>query len=103
MLNNKVILITGGTGSFGNKYTNYIFKNFKPKKVIIFSRDEFKQFEMAKMFPENKFPIRFFLGDIRDKERLLRTKQRKSICFRSSKEKQKDVICLKITHKMQNN
>ena len=72
MLNNKVILITGGTGSFGNIFTDYIFKNFKPKKVIIFSRDEFKQYEMAKKFPENEYPIRFFLGDIRDKERLLR-------------------------------
>ncbi len=72
MLDGKTILVTGGTGSFGRKFTEIIFKRFKPKKVIIFSRDEFKQFEMSKSFPEEKYPIRFFLGDIRDKERLYR-------------------------------
>ncbi|MDD2890069.1 MAG: polysaccharide biosynthesis protein, partial [bacterium] len=71
MLNNKTILITGGTGSFGKKFTEVVFKKYKPKKVIIFSRDEFKQYEMAKIFPENKYPIRFFIGDIREKERLV--------------------------------
>ncbi|MFA5031663.1 MAG: UDP-N-acetylglucosamine 4,6-dehydratase (inverting) [bacterium] len=72
MLNDKIILITGGTGSFGKKFTEVVFKKYKPKKVIIFSRDEFKQYEMAKIFPENKYPIRFFIGDIREKERLVR-------------------------------
>lgn len=72
MLNNKTILITGGTGSFGNKFTNSLFKKYKPKKVIILSRDEFKQHQMAKLFPEDKYPIRYFLGDIRDKDRLYR-------------------------------
>lgn len=72
MLNDKVILITGGTGSFGKKFTEYVFNNFDPKKLIILSRDEFKQFEMAKKFPDTKYPIRYFLGDIRDKDRLLR-------------------------------
>jgi len=72
MLNDKVILITGGTGSFGKKFTEVIFRKYKPKKVIILSRDEFKQSEMAKSFPVKKFPIRFFLGDVRDKERLYR-------------------------------
>lgn len=72
MLDGKVVLITGGTGSFGKKFTEFIFSNFKPKKVIIFSRDEFKQFEMAKKFPKDKYPIRYFLGDIRDKDRLMR-------------------------------
>jgi len=72
MLNDKVILITGGTGSFGRKLTEMIFKRYKPKKVIILSRDEFKQSEMAKTFPEATYPIRFFLGDIRDKNRLCR-------------------------------
>ncbi|MDD2890294.1 MAG: polysaccharide biosynthesis protein, partial [bacterium] len=67
----KTILITGGTGSFGKKFTEVVFKKYKPKKVIIFSRDEFKQYEMAKIFPENKYPIRFFIGDIREKERLV--------------------------------
>lgn len=72
MLNNKTILITGGTGSFGKKFTEIIFKKYKPKKVIIFSRDEYKQYEMAKKFPKSKFNIRYFIGDIRDKSRLER-------------------------------
>lgn len=72
MLNNKTILITGGTGSFGKKFTEMLFKQYKPKKVIIFSRDEFKQHGMAKKFPSSKFNIRYFIGDIRDKERLER-------------------------------
>ena len=72
MLNDKVILITGGTGSFGREFTGVIFKKYKPKKVIILSRDEFKQYQMAKVFPDNEYPIRYFLGDIRDKNRLCR-------------------------------
>ena len=60
MLNDKTILLTGGTGSFGRKFTETIFKRYKPKKVIIFSRDEFKQHEMSKRFPNSKFNIRFF-------------------------------------------
>lgn len=72
MLNNKVILVTGGTGSFGKKFTEAIFKNYKPKKLIIFSRDEFKQHEMAKRFPASRHEIRYFIGDIRDKSRLER-------------------------------
>ena len=68
----KVILITGGTGSFGKKFTEILFKKHKPKKVIIFSRDEYKQFEMSKVFPACKYPIRYFLGDIRDRYRLQR-------------------------------
>lgn len=71
-LNDKVILVTGGTGSFGKKFTETALKKYKPKKLIIFSRDEFKQYEMSKIFPDGKFPIRYFLGDIRDKERLYR-------------------------------
>lgn len=73
MLNNKVILITGGTGSFGKKCTEILLKRYKPKKIIIFSRDELKQFDMAQVFPYQKYPcIRYFIGDIRDKERLYR-------------------------------
>jgi UDP-N-acetylglucosamine 4,6-dehydratase len=72
MLENISILITGGTGSFGQKFVEYLFKNASPREVIIFSRDEFKQSEMAKRFPTSQYPIRFFLGDIRDKDRLLR-------------------------------
>lgn len=72
MLNNKTVLITGGTGSFGKKCTEVIFKGYKPKKLIIFSRDELKQYEMAQLFPMDKYPIRYFIGDVRDKERLSR-------------------------------
>jgi UDP-N-acetylglucosamine 4,6-dehydratase len=72
LFNNKDILITGGTGSFGKKCTEMILKLYKPKRLIIFSRDEFKQSEMMKVFPESQYPIRYFLGDIRDKERLYR-------------------------------
>ncbi len=72
MIEGKSILITGGTGSFGQKFTETLFAKAKPREVVIFSRDEFKQFEMAKRFPPSKYPIRYFIGDIRDKERLLR-------------------------------
>ena len=66
-------MITGGTGSFGQRFTGYLFEHHRPKKVIIFSRDEFKQHEMSKKFSESNYAIRFFLGDIRDKERLYRS------------------------------
>ncbi|MCP3941161.1 MAG: UDP-N-acetylglucosamine 4,6-dehydratase (inverting) [Desulfobacteraceae bacterium] len=70
MLRNKVILVTGGTGSFGKKCVDIILKHHRPKKVIVFSRDELKQFDMAQLFPAEKYPIRFFLGDVRDQDRL---------------------------------
>ncbi len=72
-LNKKNILITGGTGSFGKACVKYILKNYKPNKLVIFSRDELKQFEMAKELENttNKNScLRFFLGDVRDKDRL---------------------------------
>ena len=72
MLNNKSILITGGTGSFGNLFVETILKKFKPKKIIIFSRDELKQSLMAKKFPQEKYPcMRYFIGDVRDLNRLV--------------------------------
>ena len=73
MLNYKSILITGGTGSFGKSFIKIITKKYKKiKKLIIFSRDELKQFEMEKLYPKSKYPfIRFFLGDVRDQERIL--------------------------------
>jgi len=73
MFNDKKILITGGTGSFGKKCTEVILTKYKPKKLIIFSRDELKQFEMAQKFSDSKYEcIRYFIGDVRDKERLYR-------------------------------
>jgi len=72
MFKNKTILITGGTGSFGKAFLKYLLINHKDiKKIIIFSRDELKQFELSTQFSEKKYPnIRYFLGDIRDKDRL---------------------------------
>lgn len=67
------ILVTGGTGSFGRKFIELVLKEKKPKKLIIFSRDELKQFEMRQKFPDGPdSPIRYFIGDIRDKERVSR-------------------------------
>ncbi|WP_075522618.1 UDP-N-acetylglucosamine 4,6-dehydratase (inverting) [Candidatus Pelagibacter communis] len=73
-LNNKTILITGGTGSFGNAFLkNLLNKKNKIKKIIIFSRDELKQFEMEERYPKKKYKnLRFFLGDLRDKARVYR-------------------------------
>ena len=71
-LKNKNILITGGTGSFGTKCISLIFKTYKPKKLVVFSRDELKQYELSKVFSENKYPIRYFIGDVRDRNRLSR-------------------------------
>lgn len=70
MLNNKIILITGGTGSFGHHFVNYVLKNYKPKKIIIYSRDEFKQYMMDNQYKNNKDILRFFIGDVRDEARL---------------------------------
>lgn len=71
MLTNKSILITGGTGSFGNTFVPLTLARFNPRKVIIFSRDEMKQWEMAKLFKGDP-RVRFFIGDVRDRERLYR-------------------------------
>ena len=72
MFNNKTILITGGTGSFGKAFVSKLFQKFKKiKKVIIFSRDEYKQYELKKIFPEEKFKnLRYFIGDVRNLSRL---------------------------------
>lgn len=73
MLNEKVVLITGGTGSFGKKITEIVLSRYKPHKLIIFSRDELKQFEMRQQFSEERYEcIRYFIGDVRDRERLYR-------------------------------
>lgn len=80
MLNNKTILVTGGTGSFGNAFTRYVLENYDPKKVIIYSRDEYKQFVMRNKFialgkeagVDYDSKLRFFIGDVRDEARLRR-------------------------------
>ena len=69
MLNNKVILVTGGTGSFGNEFVSMTIAKYKPKLIIIFSRDEMKQWDMAMKYQNNK-NIKFVIGDVRDKDRL---------------------------------
>ena len=71
MLNNKSILITGGTGSFGTRMVKTVLERYSPTKLIVFSRDELKQFEMAQTYDDCRYPcIRYFLGDVRDQERL---------------------------------
>lgn len=71
MLTGKTILVTGGTGSFGNMFVPMTLEKYNPKKIIIFSRDEMKQWEMAKLYSGDD-RVRFFIGDVRDKERLYR-------------------------------
>ena len=74
MLKNSSILITGGTGSFGHSFVSLTLKKFNPKRLVIFSRDEMKQWEMAKIFKDDP-RVRFFIGDVRDKNRLHRALQ----------------------------
>ncbi len=69
-ISNKTILVTGGTGSFGNAFVKKVLADCNPEKVIIYSRDELKQYEMRQQFTDRR--LRFFIGDIRDKERLFR-------------------------------
>ena len=74
MLNNKSVLITGGTGSFGKKFIETILRDYpEVKRIVIYSRDELKQFELQQKYPRDKYPqLRFFIGDVRDGERLRR-------------------------------
>lgn len=72
MLNDKTILITGGTGSFGHKFTERIFRKYNPKKIIIYSRDEYKQYLMQKRYEPWIKRMRFLIGDVRDQDRLYR-------------------------------
>jgi UDP-N-acetylglucosamine 4,6-dehydratase/5-epimerase len=72
MLNNKTILITGGTGSFGQKFTQRILSEYNPKKIIIYSRDEYKHYLMRQKFKEHDKKLRYFIGNVRDRDRLYR-------------------------------
>lgn len=72
MLNNKTILVTGGTGSFGNYFVDYALAHYDPRKIIIYSRDEFKQFNMSNKYQGKMEKLRFFIGDVRDEARLKR-------------------------------
>src|ERR1700761_2259125 len=70
-LNDKTVLVTGGTGSFGKHFIKTVIANYKPRRLVIFSRDELKQFEMQQEFPHSQYPfIRYFIGDVRDRDRL---------------------------------
>ena len=71
MMQKSTLLITGGTGSFGNEFVSMTLRKYNPKKIIIFSRDEIKQWEMARKFKDDP-RLRFFIGDVRDRERLYR-------------------------------
>lgn len=90
ILANKSILVTGGTGSFGKKFVATILEKFSDiKRIIVFSRDELKQFEMAQQFPSSKYPqIRFFIGDVRDKDRLMRAFEQVDIVIHAAALKQ---------------
>ena len=73
MLNDKVVLVTGGTGSFGMEFVKQALEHYSPKRLVVFSRDELKQFEMSQVFSPSKYPaMRYFLGDVRDLARLRR-------------------------------
>jgi len=87
MFNDKTILLTGGTGSFGHKFTEVMLKKYKPKVIRIFSRDELKQWEMHKKFKNDRC-LRFFIGDIRDKDRLDRAMDDVDIVVHSAALKQ---------------
>lgn len=82
MLNGKSILITGGTGSFGKKFIEIVLKNYKPKRLIVYSRDELKQYEMAQIY--NDKCMRYFLGDVRDAQRLESALKDVDICIHAA-------------------
>ena len=92
MLNNKSVLITGGTGSFGKKFVETILRDYpRVKKIIIYSRDELKQFELKQKYPENKYrQMRYFIGDVRDLERLTRACEGVDVIIHAAAIKQVD-------------
>lgn len=72
MIDNSSILITGGTGSLGRRLARYLLENYNPRRVIIYSRDEYKHYLMMQEFSQHKPKLRFFIGDVRDRKRLYR-------------------------------
>ena len=93
LINNKLIFITGGTGTFGHEITKIILEKYEPKKLIIFSRDEFKQYNMKQIFPEKKYKnIRYFIGDVRDYDRLLTATKDVDVLFHAAAMKQVDTV-----------
>lgn len=92
MLNEKSVLITGGTGSFGKKFVETILRDYpQVKRIIIYSRDELKQFELKQKYPESKYPqLRFFIGDVRDGERLKRACEGVDVIIHAAAIKQVD-------------
>ena len=92
MLNNKSVLITGGTGSFGKKFVETILDRYPDvKRIVIYSRDELKQFELKQKYPHDKYPmLRFFIGDVRDSERLRRACQGIDVIIHAAAIKQVD-------------
>ncbi|MBI4345292.1 MAG: UDP-N-acetylglucosamine 4,6-dehydratase (inverting), partial [Elusimicrobia bacterium] len=89
LINGKAILVTGGTGSFGKAFARRILVGCKPSKVILFSRDELKQYELKQQFPVSKYPaVRFFIGDVRDKDRLYRAVEGVSVVIHAAALKQ---------------
>ncbi|MCL6705558.1 UDP-N-acetylglucosamine 4,6-dehydratase (inverting) [Pseudomonas sp. R2.Fl] len=88
MINDKSILVTGGTGSFGKRFIKRILAEYTPRRVVVYSRDELKQFEMQQI-PEFKDPrIRYFIGDVRDRERLVQAMEGVDICIHAAALKQ---------------
>ena len=94
MLNNKSVLITGGTGSFGKKFVETILRDYpQVKKIIIYSRDELKQFELKQKYPGHKYPqLRFFIGDVRDLERLTRACEGVDVIIHAAAIKQVEMV-----------
>jgi len=93
LIKNKNILITGGTGTFGHQITELLLKKYSPNKVIIFSRDEFKQYNMKQIYSEKIYKnIRYFIGDVRDYERLLMATKDVDIIFHAAAMKQVDTV-----------
>src|SRR5437773_11460000 len=83
----QVVLVTGGTGSFGRRFTKIMLEEFKPKKLIIFSRDELKQMEMRAAYDDRgDSPMRYFIGDVRDRDRLVRAMHGVTIVVHGSAE-----------------